>query len=74
MERRKLLTITEAADILGVHQKTLRSWANKGLVPHVKTPTGHRRFDPEELIRFRNEMAHGGHLVSEPRPTGYDAN
>lgn len=48
-EKRRLLTITEAAVRLGVHQKTLRSWADKGLVAHIKTPTGHRRFDPADI-------------------------
>ena len=56
-ERRpRLLTITEAAALLGVHQKTLRSWADKGLVAHYRTPTGYRRFDPDEIERFRDAM------------------
>ena len=55
-ERRRLLTISEAADRLGVHQKTLRAWADKGLVTHVKTPTGYRRFDPADIDRLIAEM------------------
>ena len=52
----KLLTISQAAERLGVHQKTLRAWADKGLVAHVKTPTGYRLFDPADLDRLRFEM------------------
>ena len=55
-ERRRLLTISEAAGRLGVHQKTLRAWADKGLVAHIKTPTGYRRFDPVEIDRLEAEM------------------
>lgn len=52
----KLLTISQAAARLGVHQDTLRAWADKGLVPVIKTPTGYRRFDPDVIERVREEM------------------
>jgi len=52
----RLLTISEAARRIGVHANTLRAWADKGLVKHVKTPTGYRRFSPEEIERLREEM------------------
>ena len=55
----RLLTITEAAKRLGVHQQTLRSWADKGLVPVVKLPSGYRRFEPAALDRVRAEMGMG---------------
>ncbi len=51
----KLLTINEAARRLGIHQNTLRTWADKGLVPHVKLPSGHRRFRPADIDRLRRE-------------------
>lgn len=57
--RKTLLTISEAADRLGVHQKTLRSWADKGLVPYVKLPSGYRRFDPDEVDRMAEDMRIG---------------
>ena len=56
MEKRRLLTISEAADRLGVNQKTLRSWADKGLVAHIKTPTGYRRFDPAVIAQLEADM------------------
>jgi excisionase family DNA binding protein len=55
-ERRRLLTVAQAAAALGVSGNTLRNWADKGLIPHVKTPTGYRRFDPDEIEAFRAKM------------------
>lgn len=55
-ERRRLLTIGQAANRLGVHQKTLRAWADKGLVAHIKTPTGYRRFDPGDIDQLVANM------------------
>ena len=53
---KRLLSISKAAARLGVHQDTLRAWADKGLVPVIRTPTGYRRFDPDEIERVREEM------------------
>ena len=53
---RRLLSISEAARRLGVADKTLRSWADKGLVPHVRLPSGYRRFDPADIERLQREM------------------
>jgi putative resolvase len=52
-----LLTISEAAKRLGVHQNTLRSWADKGLISHVKLPSGYRRFRPEDIDQLKAEMS-----------------
>ena len=55
-EKRRLLTISEAADLLGINQKTLRSWADKGYVEHIRTPTGYRRFDPMVIDQLKDDM------------------
>ena len=55
----KLLTISEAARELGVHPNTLRGWVDRGLVPAVRLPSGHRRFEPEQIERIRREMYEG---------------
>ena len=58
-EQRRLLNVTEAARRLGIHPHTLRSWADKGLIPVVRTLTGYRRFDPDEIDRVIVEMRSG---------------
>jgi len=58
-EAQKLLTISEAARRIGVHSNTLRGWADKGIVRHVKLPSGYRRFPTEEIERIRQEMGFG---------------
>lgn len=55
----KLMGITQAAQLLGVHPLTLRSWAEKGYVPHYRTPGGHRRFRRDELLAFIAKMNQG---------------
>ena len=59
-ERRpvELLSISEAAARLGVHQNTLRRWANEGLVKSIRPPKqgGHRRFTAAEIERLGSEM------------------
>ena len=52
-----MVGISEAARRLGVHQNTLRKWADEGVLPTLRLPSGHRRFDVEELERFREAMA-----------------
>lgn len=42
----KLLSIKEAADLLGVSAQTLRRWEKQGKgIPFTKTPGGQRRYD-----------------------------
>ena len=47
-----LLTIRQAAERLGVHPLTLRNWSEKGAVPCLRTPGGHRRYRPQDLQRM----------------------
>lgn len=51
------LTLREASDLLGVHQTTLRAWADKGALPVFRTPGGHRRFRLADLRAFLQERA-----------------
>ncbi|MCI0399209.1 MAG: helix-turn-helix domain-containing protein [Chloroflexi bacterium] len=43
------LNLGEAAQALGVHPATLRTWADSGEIPSQRTPGGHRRFRREDL-------------------------
>ena len=52
----RLLSIGEASRMLGVYTNTLRSWADKGLVDHVRLPSGYRRFRLEDIQAMQVEM------------------
>ena len=56
-ETTKLLTISEAARVLGVHQQTLRRWSDAGFVRHQRTPSGQRRYDVADLEDVMTEVA-----------------
>jgi len=58
--QRPFLTISQAAERLGIHVNTLRAWSDKGLVQHVKLPSGYRRFPTSEIDRLRREMGFEG--------------
>ncbi|NEQ39485.1 MAG: IS607 family transposase [Okeania sp. SIO3I5] len=45
-----LLTVSEAAELLGVSTKTIRRWENEGRIKSIRTEGGHRRFTVTDLI------------------------
>jgi excisionase family DNA binding protein len=47
-----LVTISEAAGILGVSEVALRQWTDEGRLKAFITPGGHRRYSKNELKRF----------------------
>ena len=40
----------EAAEILGVHERTLRRWEEDGRIGAIRTPSGQRRYDIESYV------------------------
>lgn len=54
------MSVSQAARLLGVSVSSLRAWAAAGLVPHVRTPGGHRRFHRDQLAAWMAQR--GGHL------------
>ena len=50
------LSLSEAAVQLGVHPSTLRRWADRGDIPVMRTPGGHRRFSVADVHRFSAEQ------------------
>ncbi len=46
------LTISQASQILGVSEVTLRQWTDEGKIEAFVTPGGHRRYTEVELRRF----------------------
>ncbi|GGA51909.1 IS607 family transposase [Okeania sp. KiyG1] len=45
-----LLTVSEAAKLLGVSTKTIRRWDTEGRIKSIRTEGGHRRFTITDLI------------------------
>jgi excisionase family DNA binding protein len=46
----KLLTISQAAEILNVHPETLRRWDKSGKLKAIRVnERGDRRYDPEDI-------------------------
>jgi excisionase family DNA binding protein len=43
------LSLSDAAEVLGVHPSTVRSWSNEGALPVHRTQGGHRRYLRSEL-------------------------
>jgi excisionase family DNA binding protein len=54
-----LLGVREAASVLGVHENTLRRWAEKGYLKPVVNPSGVRRFRKDEIAQLRRRMYDG---------------
>lgn len=60
----KWLSLSQAADILGVHNTTLRRWADNGDIPHMLTPGGHRRFSARDVEHFADRQRQESTSVS----------
>jgi excisionase family DNA binding protein len=53
----EVLNVRQAADLLGVHENTVRNWNKRGLLRGYKLPgSRYRRFPREEVERMRREM------------------
>ncbi len=53
IEREKIVTISEASQMLGVNEATLRQWTDDGKLKAFVTPGGHRRYSKSDLKKFR---------------------
>lgn len=51
------LSLDQAAKRLNVHPATLREWADKGRIPSVRTPGGHRRFSESAVSAMGAQAA-----------------
>jgi len=73
MER--LVTISQAAKILGVSEMTLRRWDEAGKLVSIRTEGGHRRYDiskirPETVRKY--ELSEGRKTVAYARVSSHD--
>jgi excisionase family DNA binding protein len=50
------LSISQAADELGVSLGTIRRWSDMGYLESYRTPGGQRRFSREHIDRFLNSL------------------
>ncbi len=46
------VSLRQAAELLGVHPATVRTWADKGDIPSRRTAGGHRRFRRSDLLQY----------------------
>jgi excisionase family DNA binding protein len=63
-QKQEFLTSSQAAKLIGVHPNTLRGYADQNLVPHVRLPGGHRRFQQSDVKSFIARLT--DHTISEP--------
>ena len=52
MKEPDLISISEASQILGVNEATLRQWTDEGKLDAFVTPGGHRRYSRSDLKKF----------------------
>jgi hypothetical protein len=51
------VTIRKAAELIGVHENTLRKWADRGIIKTLHLPaSGYRRVPTSEVDRVRAEI------------------
>ncbi|MFQ6099706.1 MAG: MerR family DNA-binding transcriptional regulator [Anaerolineae bacterium] len=52
------VTMKKAAQVLGIHQETIRNWEKRGLIRLVRLPgSGYRRVPRAEIERLLSQMA-----------------
>jgi len=53
LPEKSLLSISEASQLLGVSEGSLRQWTDEGIINAFVTPGGHRRYKEVDLNRFK---------------------
>jgi len=52
MKQKEWVGTREAADLMGVSQRTIQKWVDSGLLKSSKTLGGHRRLDMREVVEY----------------------
>jgi excisionase family DNA binding protein len=60
------LSLSDAADLLGVHPSTVRLWSDKGILPVHKTQGGHRRYKRGEILLWAESNSKPREEALEP--------
>lgn len=68
------LNVRETARRLGVHENTVRNWADRGILRPLRLPgSGYRRFDVAEVDRIARQMRQAAAPMQETPPRGPNA-
>lgn len=60
------LSLSDAAEMLGVHPSTVRLWSDKGILPVHKTQGGHRRYRRSEITLWAQTNSRSGNEALQP--------
>jgi excisionase family DNA binding protein len=53
----QLLTVRDVAQLLNIHNNTVRRWSDRGMIKAYRiNDRGDRRFKREEIVRFLSEL------------------
>jgi excisionase family DNA binding protein len=53
-----LMTVTDVAQLLNIHNNTVRRWSDRGVIKAYRiNDRGDRRFKREEIVRFLSELS-----------------
>lgn len=63
-----VITLPQAASLLGVGPTTLKRWSDQGRIPHTRTPGGHRRFLRSVVMDFRAVVDPRAGVHAAPAP------
>lgn len=55
-----IVTVSDAAEILGVSVSSIKRWVDDGMLPAVKTSGGHRRLKVSDLLELARSGISGG--------------
>lgn len=64
----ELLTTNDVARIFNVSSSTVAGWAARGLLPHIRTPTGRLRFRRGDIDRILASGLRDAEPPESPEP------
>lgn len=59
----RLVTVEEAAGLLGISSQTLRNWEKKGTLVPERTEGGHRRYKESEVLSIKKKKMSGFEFI-----------